>query len=47
MSPANPEVSKPRGEQEGGAERSAGGKNQSGEKRSGGSGSPNKGKEIR
>jgi len=45
VSPANQEVSKPRGEQEGGAERAKGGKNQSGEKGSY-TGKPKKGKEI-
>lgn len=46
VSPANPDVSKPRGGQEGGAERSAGGEDQSGKKGSGG-GSPKKGNQIR
>ena len=40
MSPANPEVSKPRGEKEGGSENSASGKRQSG------AGSPNKAKKL-
>jgi len=40
VSPANPEVSKPRDRQEGGAEKAAGGKKQSG------GGSPKKGKQL-
>lgn len=45
-SPANPEVSKQRPMQEGGAESSAGSDKQSGTKASSGHGSPQKGKKV-